>query len=121
MINYKIQTFAALVVNILNLIVTPEMLENIFVILAAAFNLPEIYSDFMLNQYIPLLHKVTAEKEISLNQVEKTALAFKFGGVMVKMLYAFLWQEVCVLCAIYALAVRYVCPSDLKAFCDMHP
>jgi hypothetical protein len=86
-------TFAALVVNVFNLIMTPDMLMKVFQVMASAFNLPEEYVEFMEQSYIPTLQKATNEKQISLNSVEKTTLAFKMTGVMVKLFYAFLWQE----------------------------
>jgi len=47
-----------------------------------------------VEQYLPALRTSTAEKAISLNQFEKMSLGLKFGGTLVKMFYAFLWQEV---------------------------
>ena len=67
--------------------------DTVFDLLAETFDLPPVYYDFVKQQYLPALRSATASKGISLSSLEKTTMGLKLGGVLVKMFYAFLWQE----------------------------
>lgn len=90
--NYYL-TFAALVSNVLNVLLPAQTVDIIFDALAEAFALPEEDYAFMVEQYFPALRSATSEKRIRLSVPEKGALGLKFIGTLVKVLYAFLWQE----------------------------
>jgi len=90
--NYYV-TFAALVGNVLSLICSDDTVDTIFDAMAEAFNLPPDMYDFMTETYFPTLRTATVEKGIALSRLERVGLAFKMSGTLVKMMYAFLWQE----------------------------
>jgi len=90
--NYYL-TFAALVCNVLNVLIPAEAVDTAIDALASVFGLPEVYYEFMTHQYLPALRSATSEKGIALSSLEKTAMGLKFGGTLVKIFYAFLWQE----------------------------
>lgn len=86
-------TFAALVGNVLNVLLPSETVDTIIDALATAFGLPEEYLTFMDQQYLPALRSATEAQGIVLTSVEKASLGLKFTGTLFKVFYAFLWQE----------------------------
>ena len=53
--------------------------------------IPKEDADFVVNQYLPELK--VAVKDIELTRAESDDLIEKFFGMIMKILYAFLWQE----------------------------
>jgi len=56
-----------------------------------AFNLPDDIRSFMFDQYLPEIRLATAE--INLGVLEKGQFQLNTVGTLVKLIYAFLWQE----------------------------
>ncbi|XP_023321882.1 uncharacterized protein LOC111696503 [Eurytemora carolleeae] len=55
------------------------------------FNLPEEQREFIFNFYLPEIRNATSH--IELNEVEKGELQGNIASTMIKLIYAFLWQE----------------------------
>lgn len=50
-------------------------------------------SDFMIKEYLPQLNKVVKENNVSISFFQKLTMIKKFTGMIMKIGYAFLWQE----------------------------
>ena len=86
-------TFAALIGNVLNVLLPAETVDTVIDAMAAAFGLPDEYLAFLDSQYLPTLRAATADKGIALTALEKASMGLKFTGTLIKIFYAFLWQE----------------------------
>ena len=62
-----------------------------WVIHKAIVLIPESTRDFVLNLYLPELHNAT--KNITIPHESQRELVFKFLGVLIKIGWAFVWQE----------------------------
>ena len=82
-------TFATFVCTIFSLIL-PWFLAS-FVINHAIVLIPEENRDFVMNHYMPELHNAT--KNISIPHEDQKELVFRFIGVLIKIGWAFVWQE----------------------------
>lgn len=84
-------TFSGIICNVLTLLFSPETVDEIVPQLMDLFGLPEEDRTFILEHYLPELRVAMAD--VNLGILEKTQLELNFGGTLVKLLYAFLWQE----------------------------
>ena len=83
-------TFAAMVALILTLCLPWPVVTVLINKLAYAL-IPASDADFIVDQYLPELHDAT--KSVSLSFKTKRALFSKFVGMLMKIIWAFLWQE----------------------------
>lgn len=83
-------TFAALLSSIFS-IVLPWFLTQFVITKLAYLIIPKEDADFIVKQYLPELK--VAVKDIELTRAEKDDVTEKFFGMIMKILYAFLWQE----------------------------
>eukprot|EP00462_Mataza_sp_D1_P019372 CAMPEP_0175127334 /NCGR_PEP_ID=MMETSP0087-20121206/4333_1 /TAXON_ID=136419 /ORGANISM="Unknown Unknown, Strain D1" /LENGTH=415 /DNA_ID=CAMNT_0016409309 /DNA_START=128 /DNA_END=1375 /DNA_ORIENTATION=- len=84
-------TFSAIICNLLNLLLPPELVDELVSALAKAFNLPPQDYDFITTTYLPTLRRAT--EYIKLNKAQELSLALAGTGTVTKLMYAFLWQE----------------------------
>lgn len=87
--DYKL-AFAAIISTVLNLIVPAEIVDPMIKLLSQALLDPSQQS-FIETDYNPLFQEKI--KDIHLSWTEKMTLALKGGGTLLKLAYAFLWQE----------------------------
>ena len=83
-------TFAAMISTIFSLIMPYEYCVGIISALVKVL-IPKADANFIIFKYLPRLG--LAVKNIELTTDEKTDLAKKFGGFLIKIAYAFVWQE----------------------------
>lgn len=81
-------TFAALVSTCFSLLMPWFLVQWIINELAYAI-IPKENADFIVNDYLPELKKSVGH--VSLSMDEKKSLFSKFFGMIMKILYAFLW------------------------------
>eukprot|EP00450_Noctiluca_scintillans_P003820 CAMPEP_0194496218 /NCGR_PEP_ID=MMETSP0253-20130528/13563_1 /TAXON_ID=2966 /ORGANISM="Noctiluca scintillans" /LENGTH=537 /DNA_ID=CAMNT_0039337589 /DNA_START=65 /DNA_END=1678 /DNA_ORIENTATION=- len=84
-------TFAAIVTNALTLTAPDAINDKLIPLLMSAFGLSDKDQQFMVGTYLPAIRGALAQVEVSL--AEKVALVPKFVGTLLKILYAFVWQE----------------------------
>jgi len=84
-------TFSAIFSNLFALVFSPSTVETIVNELTSAFNLPPEDVEFVNKHYLPAVFNVTAD--IKLSQLQKAQLLSKLAGTIVKLGYAFAWQE----------------------------
>lgn len=84
-------TFAGIVCSTMTLAFDDAIVDSIIPPLMDLFNLPQEIRDFINNQYLPEIRALTADIRIGL--LEKVQLIGNFASTMVKLLYAFVWQE----------------------------
>merc|ERR1712216_320377 len=83
-------TFAALTATVFSLIMKYEYCVASISFLSKLI-IPKEDADFIIFHYLP--HLGLATKDINLTSEEKTDLIKKGGGMLIKILYAFVWQE----------------------------
>ena len=83
------RTFGAIVCLILTLIFPAKVINYAIPSLAKQFVAGDDNIDFILKIYLPELNKVTANVHITFMQ--KLYLIEKFIGMIIKILYAFMW------------------------------
>jgi len=83
--------FCGIFGNILNLLLPPETVDQIITPLMDLFLVKPEEQEFMRNQYLPELRNITAD--FNLEYSDKISLAENTAGVMIKLVYAFIWQE----------------------------
>ena len=83
-------TFAAIFATTLSLILPFKMTDYIVDFLASRF-IPDHSYIFISQKYLPTLGQAVASVNLSL--ADKLDVARKFTGMLIKMLYAFVWQE----------------------------
>ena len=88
-------TFAAIVLELLTLVApnSPHLVDEIVQIGARAFNLSDAVVAFMTEELLPAQRAAVAELPSPPSALERAGLACKFVGTMLKLGYAFLWQE----------------------------
>lgn len=84
-------TFGAIIINALTLIAPPAVNDVLIPPLMSAFGLSDDVEKFLLNSFIPTIRDATADFSLSLTQ--RVGLVSKFAGTLLKLLYAFMWQE----------------------------
>jgi len=84
-------TFSAIICTLLTLQQPTEQVDAIIPLLMDAFNLPEDARTFILEEYLPEIRNSTAD--IQLGLIEKPRLQLNTLGTLMKLMYAFLWQE----------------------------
>jgi len=84
-------TFGAIIINALTLLAPPAVNDVLIPPLMSAFGLSDEVQKFLLNTFIPTIRDATADINLSLKQ--RGELVSKFAGTLVKLLYAFMWQE----------------------------
>ena len=99
-------TFAGLVTRLLTLQLPPEQVDTLIDVLAEAFNLPDDMKQFLLDHYLPevwmkirtksklILFKIRlATADVTLGILENIQLELDTLATLIKLIYAFLWQE----------------------------
>ncbi|EGB09438.1 hypothetical protein AURANDRAFT_63034 [Aureococcus anophagefferens] len=88
-------TFAGIVLELLTLVApnSPHLVDEVVQIGARAFNLSDAVVAFMTDELLPAQRAAVAELPSPLSALERAGLACKFVGTMLKLGYAFLWQE----------------------------
>lgn len=84
-------TFSAIFGNLFSLAFEPSTVKIIVKELASLFNLPDDDLAFMMDHYLPAVFNVTAK--IQLSKLQKAQLLSKLAGTVIKIGYAFAWQE----------------------------
>merc|ERR1711971_415681 len=84
-------TFAGIVSTLLTLQLPPEEVDNVIDILADAFSLPEDIKLFLEEHYLPEIRLATQDVHVGI--LEKAQLELDFLATLIKLIYAFLWQE----------------------------
>jgi len=84
-------TFAGLVTTLLTIQLPPEQVDTLIDILADAFNLPDDMKLFLLNNYLPEIRLATAD--VNLGILDNIQLELDTLSTLIKLIYAFLWQE----------------------------
>lgn len=82
-------TFATLVCTMVSLILPWFLAE--FVINHLIFLIPKEDADFVTEHYMPELHNAT--KNLSIPHQDQRDLVFRLVGVLIKIGWAFVWQE----------------------------
>ena len=88
-------TFAGIVLELLTLVApnSPHLVDEVVQIGARAFNLSDAVVALMTEELLPAQRAAVAELPSPLSALERAGLACKFVGTMLKLGYAFLWQE----------------------------
>ena len=109
-------TFAGLVSTLLTLQLPPDQVDSIIPILADAFGLPEDIRAFLVEKYLPevgsqclvyfsyyscsitssILYQSQirlATADVSVGILEKIQLELDTAATLIKLIYAFMWQE----------------------------
>jgi len=84
-------TFGAIIIQALTLIAPDAINDKLIPPLMSAFGLSAEVQEFLTDIFIPTVRGAT--KDLHLTLGEKAALVPKFLGTLVKLLYAFIWQE----------------------------
>jgi len=84
-------TFSGIICTLLTLQLSEEQVDSVVPTLMDAFNLPDEIRTFMFDQYLPEIRLATAD--INLGILEKGQFQLNTVGTLVKLIYAFLWQE----------------------------
>jgi len=84
-------TFSAIISTLLSLLLGDSAAGSIINALAAAFKLPAEDMDFLLDHYLPTIRSALADVNLSI--LQKLTLTRAFVGTLIKLLYAFVWQE----------------------------
>jgi len=84
-------TFAGIVSTLLTVQLPPEQVDSIIDLLADAFSLPEDIKKFLVEQYLPEIRVATAD--VSLGILENIQIELDTVATLMKLIYAFLWQE----------------------------
>jgi len=84
-------TFSGIICTLLTLQLSDEQVDAVVPTLMDAFNLPDDIRSFMFDQYLPEIRLATAD--INLGLLEKGQFQLNTVGTLVKLIYAFLWQE----------------------------
>eukprot|EP00811_Abedinium_folium_P028354 NODE_4383_length_1898_cov_5.438171.p1 GENE.NODE_4383_length_1898_cov_5.438171~~NODE_4383_length_1898_cov_5.438171.p1 ORF type:complete len:486 (-),score=119.10 NODE_4383_length_1898_cov_5.438171:274-1731(-) len=88
--NYYI-TFAAIIVDCLTLLVPDFLSDKLIPVLIGLFGLDDSVKAFILTEYVPTVRASMAA--VQLTSAEKAALVPKFAGTLMKLFWAFTWQE----------------------------
>jgi hypothetical protein len=84
-------TFSAIISTWLTLLLPENVVDVAVQLLGEAFGLPQSDADFILKDYLPELRNATSA--IKLSSLEKMSLGLKGTGTVMKLVYAFCWQE----------------------------
>lgn len=74
----------------LSSLVFPSFITTPIITLFATIVVP-LHKDWLLEEYLPVIVEATKKNKIPMNK--RLGLMVKFWGVMIKILYAFLYQE----------------------------
>ena len=77
--------------NVLSLIFTPETVDYLTPIIMGLFSIDVDTQDFFINHFLPELRNATADFHLDLDQ--KATLLKNTAGTVIKVMYAFVWQE----------------------------
>ena len=84
-------SFAGIFGNIATLLLPPELIDSILPIFLNLFGVNAEYQDFFLNHFLPVIRNATAD--FYLDAQQKTILIKNTVGTLIKLFYAFVWQE----------------------------
>jgi len=84
-------TFSGLFCTLLTLQLSEEQVDAVIPVLMDAFNLPEEVRLFVIAEYLPEIRGATAD--IQLGLLEGAQFKLNTVGTLIKLIYAFLWQE----------------------------
>jgi hypothetical protein len=84
-------TFSAIIVNSLTLMLPDWIVDKVVPLAMSAFGLEPDVRAFIEDKYLPTIREATADVHLTLS--EKAALLPKFAGTIMKLLWAFVWQE----------------------------
>merc|ERR1719348_2085878 len=84
-------TFSGIVVTLLTLQLPEAQVDTILPTLMDAFSLPEETRAFVFDIYLPEIRAGTAD--VSLGLLEHAQFQLNTVGTLIKLIYAFLWQE----------------------------
>lgn len=84
-------TFGAIIVNALTLVAPDVINDQLIPLLISLFGLSDDVKDFLINQFVPTVRG--AMKDVKLSLAEKAQMLPKFAGTVLKLLWAFTWQE----------------------------
>jgi len=84
-------TFAGLVTTLLTIQLPPDQVDTLIDVLAEAFNLPDDMKLFLLDHYLPEIRLATAD--VNLGILDNIQLELDTLATLMKLIYAFLWQE----------------------------
>ena len=84
-------TFGALTATALNMAFNESTTELVIVTLGNAFNVTDDLVNFILDDYLSELQNLTAN--VNLGPLEHTRFIGNFLSSLIKLIYAFLWQE----------------------------
>ena len=90
--DYEI-TFGCIVDLVLRLTLPSNIVDQLLPFLVDLFGLPEDDAYFLESIYDPQLKSTLEEAGVDLNEEDKTTLLRRFTGTLLKLMYAFLWQE----------------------------
>jgi len=84
-------TFSGLVCTLLTIGLEESAADMVISQLMDAFSLPELIREFITSEYLPEIRNATADLELGI--LEKAQLELDTAGTLIKLIYAFLWQE----------------------------
>lgn len=84
-------TFAGIVTTLLTIQLPPDQVDTLIDVLAEAFNLPDDMKLFLLDHYLPEIRLATAD--VNLGILDNIQLELDTLATLMKLIYAFLWQE----------------------------
>lgn len=84
-------TFSGIVCTLLTLQLPAEQVDTVLPVLMDAFNLPEEARAFVFDIYLPEIRVATAD--VSLGFIDHAQFQLNTVGTLMKLIYAFLWQE----------------------------
>jgi hypothetical protein len=84
-------SFAGIFSNVMTLVFSPEFVDHWAPIFMSAFGLQQEYQDFIMDEYLPEIRNLT--QNITLGPVDETRFFEDGITTVLKLIYAFLWQE----------------------------
>jgi hypothetical protein len=84
-------TFGALIINALTLVMPDRISDGIIKLAMSLFGLSPQAQAFLVDSYVPTIRGAMANLHLTLK--EKAVLSEKFVGTVLKLLFAFVWQE----------------------------
>jgi len=84
-------TFAAIVINCLSLIAPDAINDKLIPLAMSVFGISHLDQKFLMQTYLPALRGALAGVPMTFE--ERAALVPKMLGTLMKLLYAFIWQE----------------------------
>ena len=87
------KTFGAMWMFAFVLIFPKDFTDYVLPIMARKFIEHKEKAEFLVTKYLPALNKVVEEKNLNISLYQKVIMTKKFIGMIMKIGYAFIWQE----------------------------